>query len=171
MSYAIGEIAVLCVDRIEAYGACFKARSEDATSVLVLIPEIAWEPTRHRSLRLSLGEEREVLVLRRASATEYTGSLRRLEEENPYEELLAMSPGTELRGTVEASFGGYVFFSLDGHPHVDAHAPCAVGSSDSVGSSVRVRLLRVDTEDWRAECEIVAEGSSGSAVLGRDGGG
>jgi hypothetical protein len=107
MGYAIGEIAVLRVDRIEGYGAYFKGQTDDPTSVLVLVPEIAWVPTPHPSLRLSLGEEREVLVQRQVSETEYTGSLRRLDEENPYQELLGMPAGTELRATLKLSLGGH----------------------------------------------------------------
>jgi hypothetical protein len=148
-----GEIVVLTVVRIENYGAYFSTPA-GLESVLVLIPEISWNPESHPSAMLSIGETRRVSILRKVSESEYIGSLRVLEPGNPYVPLMQLKGGEELRAEVEIQIKDQVLLRLVEYPEVTAIAPCGEADRLEAGSEMLVVFRRVNQTPWAVEVDL-----------------
>lgn len=100
-----GDVVDAVVCRIEQYGAYFKHGND---SILVMIPDISWEPIRHPSAVLAVGDEVRMKILRFNPRDKvYVASIRELHpESNPYLRIATLPAGSRLRGKVRSMSGG-----------------------------------------------------------------
>src|SRR5437660_1171353 len=100
----IGSVIEAIVTRIEHYGVYLQHQGE---TVLVLIPEVAWQPVKDLKEAFHPGDRLKVYALRYNYVDRaIVGSFRRLHpEENPYRALSRLEPATVLRGRVAHSYG------------------------------------------------------------------
>jgi hypothetical protein len=151
-----GEIVALRVERIEQYGVYCRRNASDPTSVLVLIPEISWERIPHPSLRVSVGETVDVLILRKAREHRYVGSMRLLDPCNPYAPFFSLAAGTHLRGTVDFRLEEHVWLRIDDFPNTEADAACS-SERLAIGSEVLCAFRYLNDRDWRVEVELLPD--------------
>lgn len=100
----IGSVIEAVVTRVEHFGVFLKYDSEE---VVVLLPELSWEPMQDLRHAIHVGDRLSVLVLRyNYQKKQIVGSLRRLHpEKNPYRELARLVPGEVLHGVVISAAG------------------------------------------------------------------
>lgn len=151
-----GEIVNATVSRIEPSGVTFEYEGE---SILVLLPELSWQPLPSTHDIFHLGDRARVRLLGYVpEAGQYLGSLRSAAPgEGPYQRLLSDGSASVYKAKVLGTFGSLVSLELT-EPRLLGQliAESVPIGGLSPGDLVTVKLVSVDVPSNRATFEFVA---------------
>ncbi|ETW97606.1 MAG: hypothetical protein ETSY1_22025 [Candidatus Entotheonella factor] len=143
----IDDIVSATIVELKPYGMYLKS---DSDQILVLLPEISWEPLRDLKQIYSEGDIISVKMLEFIPTEElYKGSIRQLRpEDNPYNQLLRFK-NKVMQGMIKGIYSDDVTVAL---PHnVWGHIPIdEIDERLKVGDEIFVRVKSVDPE----QCEL-----------------
>jgi ribosomal protein S1 len=152
----IGSIIEAVVTRIEPYGVYLQ---HDGETVLVLIPEVAWQPVRDLRDKCQIGERLPVYVLRYNYVDRaVVGSFRRAHPEaNPYRQLSRLAPGTVLPGRVKYLSKDGLTLEMPNGARGFMPSRYAAGKSAQPESVVNVVIGSIDVDEGRLWLEPAPE--------------
>ena len=143
----VGSTVEAEVKMVKPYGVYLEHAGHE---ILVLIPEVSWNPTHNLEAAVRVGDRRKVYLLRYIyQKKQYAGSFRRLQpEENPYRVLSRLPPGEVLPGRVGQLLGDEWTIHLPNGAY--GHVPNANACMDwHHGDRVAVRIAALEVDEGR----------------------
>ena len=150
-----GDAVTATVQRVERFGVFLEHEGEQ---ILVLVPELSWQPLPDPAQRFAVGDQVQVRILRHVPEhRQFIGSIRVLSmEDSPYAHLAAALPGTRFAGQVQGMFGGNVSIIVT-EPRALGYASAERAPAGlKAGDLVEVVVKSVDVESSEVELEVVA---------------
>jgi small subunit ribosomal protein S1 len=159
----IGSVIEARVARLEPYGAWLKHNGEN---VLVLIPELSWQPIRHPQQLVAVGDNVRVLVQRyNYKDRVIVGSVKALHpEQNPYRKLARLEPGTVLHGRVTLVTSDDVSVELPDNAcgHISKHL---LRRMPAKGETIEAFIAALEVDEGRLWLEPARDPDRGPACV------
>jgi len=152
----IGDAVCATVIRVEPYGVYLQHGEHE---ILVLVPELSWQPMANPAEKFSAGDRVRVKLLRYDSGEAiFIGSVRAVSiKESPYLQLATMEPGTRLTARIYGIFDGAAIVELT-NPLLLGKVPVdRIPPTCKAGDLVEVIASSVDVERSMAFFEIVTK--------------